>query len=336
MVAVMTGLIDPFGRRIDYVRISVTDRCDLRCTYCMAERQTFLPRAEMLSIAELDRLCSIFVGLGTRRLRLSGGEPLIRKGFMDLVAGVSRHLGYGLDELTLTTNGTRLPGMADDLARHGIRRINVSLDTLDPDAYRRITRGGDLGQVLAGLDAAQAGGLSVKINTVALKSDNADALPDIIAWAHGRGLQISLIETMPLGWIEADRTDQFLPLSEVRSALEAHWTLTPLAHRTGGPARYVQIAETGGTLGFITPLTHGFCETCNRVRLTCTGRLVLCLGKEDGIELRDLLRAHPHDDEPIAAAIRAAITTKPRAHDFNRAALVGSPAVARPMSMTGG
>lgn len=335
MVAAMMGLIDPFGRRIDYVRISVTDRCDLRCTYCMAERQTFLPRAEVLSIAELDRLCSIFVGLGTRRLRLSGGEPLIRKGFIELVARVSRHIGSGLDELTLTTNGTRLEAMADDLARHGIRRINVSLDTLDPDAYRRITRGGNLAQVMAGLDAAQAAGLAVKINTVALKTDNADALPDIIAWAHGRDMQISLIETMPLGWIEADRTDQFLPLSEVRSVLEARWTLTPLAHRTGGPARYVQVAQTGGTLGFITPLTHGFCETCNRVRLTCTGRLVLCLGQEDGIELRDLLRAYPHDDEPIAAAIRAAVTAKPRAHDFNRA-LTGATAVARPMSMTGG
>jgi cyclic pyranopterin phosphate synthase len=330
-------MIDPFGRTIDYVRVSVTDRCDLRCTYCMSERQTFLPRAELLTIEELDRLCSTFVDLGTTRLRLTGGEPLIRKGFMDLVAGLSRHLDSGrLKELTLTTNGTQLERHAEALARYGVRRINVSIDTLDPEAYRRITRGGDLAAVLRGLDAAQAAGIEIKINAVALKADNADDLPDMIAWAHGRGMGMTLIETMPLGEIEADRTDQFLPLSDVRARLEQDWTLTPLAKRTGGPARYFTVEETGGQLGLITPMTHTFCEACNRVRVTCTGTLFLCLGQEDHADLREVLRANPGDDGPLQAAIREAISRKPKGHDFDISKRGAAPAVARPMSMTGG
>ncbi|PZO38577.1 MAG: GTP 3',8-cyclase MoaA [Alphaproteobacteria bacterium] len=337
MSAPTPALTDPFGRVIDYVRVSVTDRCDLRCTYCMAERQTFLPRDELLTIEELDRLCSTFIDLGTRRLRLTGGEPLLRRGFLDLVAGLSRHLDSGrLRELTLTTNGTRLAAHADALARYGVKRINVSIDSLDPDTYRRITRGGDLGAVLNGLEAAQAAGLKVKINTVALKGDNAGALPDMVAWAHARGMEITLIETMPLGQIEADRTDQFLPLSTVRAGLEARWTLVPSSRRTGGPARYVTVEETGGTLGFITPLTHGFCETCNRVRVTCTGTLFLCLGQEDQADLRTVLRANPDDDSPLRDAIREAIARKPGSHDFTLPVRGARPAVPRPMSMTGG
>jgi len=330
----VSPMVDPFGRSIDYVRVSVTDRCDLRCTYCMSERQSFLPRAELLSIEELDRLCSVFVGLGTRRLRLTGGEPLIRKGFIDLVAGLSRHLASGaLDELTLTTNGTHLAEHAQALARHGVRRINVSLDTLDPETYRRITRGGDLSRALEGIAAAGAAGIAVKINTVALRSDNVEDLPEMIGWAHRQGHAITLIETMPLGEIGADRTDQFVSLTDVRRDLEARWSLTPLARRTGGPARYVRVEETGGTLGFITPMTHTFCETCNRVRVTCTGRLYMCLGQDDHADLRTLLRAG--DDRVVTEAIRAAIAHKPQRHDF-RIGTGLAPAVSRPMSMTGG
>ncbi len=330
------ALIDPFGRTIDYVRVSVTDRCDLRCTYCMSERQTFLPRADLLSIEELNRLCSTFVDLGTTRLRLTGGEPLIRKGFMDLVAGLSRHLKGGrLKELTLTTNGTQLARHADALARYGVKRINVSIDSLDPDAYRRITRGGELAGVLEGLEAAQAAGLTVKINTVALKSDNADQLSSMIEWAHARDMEITLIETMPLGLIEADRTDQYLPLSTVRAELERDWTLTPLAKRTGGPARYFTVEQTGGTLGLITPMTHNFCEACNRVRVTCRGQLFLCLGQDDQADLRAVLRASPNDAR-LQTAIREAISRKPKSHDFDISTRGAAPSVARPMSMTGG
>ena len=331
------GLIDPFGRRIDYLRVSVTDRCDLRCVYCMAERQTFLPRKDLLTLEELDRLCAAFIGLGTRRLRLTGGEPLVRKGFMDLVAGLSRHLRSGaLEELTLTTNGTRLAEHAEDLARHGVRRINVSLDTLDPDAYRRITRGGDLTRVMAGMDAAQGARLEIKINTVALKGDNAGELAAMVRWAHGRGMALTLIETMPLGETGVDRTDQYLPLSDVRADFERDWTLTPITRRTAGPARYVRVEETGGVLGFITPMSHRFCEACNRVRVTCTGDLVLCLGREEGAALRPVLRDHPDDDAPLHAAIRAAILGKPEGHDFRIDRPGAAPAVARPMSATGG
>ena len=332
-----TPLIDPFGRTVDYLRVSVTDRCDLRCVYCMSERQTFLPKAQVLTIEELDRLCSAFVALGTRRLRLTGGEPLVRRGFLQLVEDLSRHLRSGaLDELTLTTNGTRLGDFAEDLARLGIRRLNVSLDSLDPEVFRRVTRGGDLAKVLAGIEAAQSAGIKVKINTVALKGDNAAALPSMIEWAHGRGLDLTLIETMPLGEVEEDRTDQYLPLSQVRRELESFWTLTPLSDRTAGPARYARVQETGGRLGFITPLTHNFCESCNRVRLTCTGTLYMCLGQDDSADLRDPLRAHPADDAPLHAAIREALTRKPKGHDFHIERRGEAPAVARTMSTTGG
>lgn len=332
-----TALVDPFGRKIDYVRVSVTDRCDLRCTYCMLERQTFLPRAELLTLDELDRLCSTFIDLGTTRLRLTGGEPLIRKGFMDLVNGLSRHLSSGrLRELTLTTNGSRLAEHAEALASAGVRRVNVSIDTLDPDTYRRITRGGDLSRVLAGLDAAQACGLGLKMNVVVLREDNASDLADIIAWAHDRSIDITLIETMPLGEIEGDRMDQYLSLLDVRSQLERRWTLTPSAMRTSGPARYVTVEDTGGRLGFITPLSHSFCEACNRVRVTCTGQLYLCLGQDDHADLRAPLRDHACDDAALRTAIREAITRKPRGHDFEIARRGAPPAVGRPMSMTGG
>jgi cyclic pyranopterin phosphate synthase len=330
-------LVDPFGRTVDYLRVSVTDRCDLRCVYCMAERQTFLPKAEVLTIEELDRLCSAFVALGTRRLRLTGGEPLVRRGFMQLVESLSRHLRSGaLDELTLTTNGTRLTEFASELARLGVRRLNVSLDSLDPDTFRRITRGGDLAKVMAGIDAALDAGLRLKINTVALKEDNAGDLPAMIEWAHGKGLDLTLIETMPLGEIEEDRTDQYLPLSQVRQTLESFWTLEPLADRTAGPARYAKVAETGGRLGFITPLSHNFCESCNRVRLTCTGTLYMCLGQDDSADLRAPMRAHPGEDGPLHAAIREALTRKPKGHDFRIERRGAAPAVARPMSATGG
>ena len=332
-----TALVDPFGRTVDYLRVSVTDRCDLRCVYCMSEHQSFLPKAEVLSIEELDRLCSAFVELGTRRLRLTGGEPLMRRGFMQLVEDLSRHLRTGaLDELTLTTNGTRLKEFAGDLARLGVRRLNVSLDSLEPEVFRRITRGGDLSKVLAGIDAALEAGLKVKINTVALKADNAAALPMMIEWAHDKGLGITLIETMPVGEVDEDRTDQYLPLSQVRQALESYWSLTPLADRTAGPARYVRVEETGGKLGFITPLTHNFCESCNRVRLTCTGTLFMCLGQDDSADLRAPLREHPGDDTALHLAIREALTRKPKGHDFKIERRGERPAVSRVMSTTGG
>lgn len=331
-----TGLVDPFGRRIDYLRVSVTDRCDLRCVYCMSERQTFLPRSELLTIEELDRLCSTFVRLGTRRLRLSGGEPLVRRGLMELIQGLSRHLETGaLDEITLTTNGTQLARFAPALAKYGVRRINVSIDSLDPDAYRRITRGGDLAQVLEGLEAARAAGLRVRVNIVALKTDNADELMEMIGWIHGQGMDAALIETMPLGEIEADRTDQFLSLEVVRRQMQAVWTLTPVAHRAGGPARYVRVEETGGLVGFITPLSHNFCEACNRVRVTCAGTLFLCLGQADSADLKAVLRASP-DDALLEGAIREALSRKPKGHDFDISRRGATPAVSRPMSMTGG
>ncbi|MCC6982118.1 MAG: GTP 3',8-cyclase MoaA [Bauldia sp.] len=329
------ALIDGFGRRITYVRLSVTDRCDLRCVYCMSEHMSFLPKTELLTLDELDRLATAFVSRGVRKLRLTGGEPLVRRDLLDLVRALSRHLnGGGLDELTLTTNGTQLAKHADALAAAGIRRINVSVDTLDPDAFRATTRGGNLRQVLDGIEAARAAGLAVKINTVALKGTNEDEIEELIAWAHGLGMDLTLIETMPLGDIEPDRTDQFLPLSLVRERLARRWTLTDLATRTGGPARYVRVEETGGRLGFITPLTHNFCESCNRVRVTCTGTLFMCLGQESAVDLRAPLRASA-GDELLNAAIDRAIFLKPKGHDFvidrGRA-----PSVSRHMSMTGG
>ena len=330
-------LVDPFGRRVDYLRLSVTDRCDLRCVYCMPERQIFLPKAEVLTIEELDRLSSAFIGLGVRRLRLTGGEPLVRKGVMELVERLSRHLRRGaLDELTLTTNGTRLAEHAGDLARAGVRRLNVSIDSLDPDRFRRITRGGDLDRVLAGVEAARAAGLKVKINTVALKHDNAADLPAMIAWAHRNGMDLTLIETMPLGEVEQDRTDQYLSLAQVRAELDSFWTLEPLDERTPGPARYVGVRETGGKLGFITPLSHNFCEACNRVRVTCTGRLYMCLGQDDQADLRAPLRTSPSDDAPLIVAIGEAMARKPKGHDFRIERRGAAPALARPMSATGG
>jgi len=332
-------MVDPFARPIDYVRVSVTDRCDLRCIYCMSEHMAFLPRVEVLTIEELDRLCSAFIALGVRKLRLTGGEPLVRKGFMQLVAGLSRHLASGaLKELTLTTNGTRLTEFAADLAAHGVRRINVSLDTLDPDRFARITRGGDLSKVLAGLEAARAASLAVKINTVALRQDNLAEIPELIGWAHGQGFDLTLIETMPMGEVEGDRSDQFVSLDTVRQDLAAVWTLEPVVEaderRGAGPARFVRVAETGRRVGFITPLSHSFCDTCNRVRVTCTGTLHTCLGQDDATDLRTPLRASS-DDGALSAAIRQGVALKPKAHDF-RIAQGSRPTVARHMSTTGG
>ena len=328
------SLRDGLGRTVTYLRVSVTDRCDLRCVYCMAEKMTFLPKAQVLTLEELDRIASVFVGMGTRKLRLTGGEPLVRKGILTLIERLSRHLGAGLDELTLTTNGTRLAAFAGDLARLGVRRVNVSMDTLDPERFRRLTRGGDLAQVIAGVDAAQAAGLEVKINAVALARDNAAEIPALIQWAHRRGCAMTLIETMPMGEIDEDRTDQYLSLAAVRGTLESFWTLRDLPMNTGGPARYVHVAETGGRLGFITPMSHNFCEACNRVRLTCTGTLHTCLGQEDATDLRAVLRAGGSDAD-LALAIRGGVDAKPRGHDFH-IDRGSAPSVSRHMSTTGG
>ncbi len=329
-------LVDPFGRAITYLRVSVTDRCDFRCVYCMAENMSFLPKAEVLTLEEIDRLCSAFVARGVRKLRLTGGEPLVRRGIMTLVTSLSRHLRSGaLDELTLTTNGSQLAKYADGLAAAGIRRINVSLDTLDAEKFRAITRWGALDQVLAGIDAAQTAGLKVKINTVALKGVNDDEFPRLIAWAHGRGMDLTVIEVMPLGEIGEGRLDQYLPLSLVRAQLAGRFTLEDIDYRTGGPARYVRVAETGGRLGFITPLTHNFCESCNRVRVTCTGTLYMCLGQEDAADLRKPLRAS-EGNALLFAAIDEAIARKPKGHDFIIDRRHKRPALARHMSVTGG
>jgi cyclic pyranopterin phosphate synthase len=329
-------LVDPFGRAIAYLRVSVTDRCDFRCVYCMAENMSFLPKAEVLTLEELDRLCSAFVARGVRKLRLTGGEPLVRRGIMTLVTSLSRHLRSGaLDELTLTTNGSQLTKYADALAAAGIRRINVSLDTLDPDKFRAITRWGALDQVMAGIEAARTAGLKIKINAVALKGVNDGEFPRLIEWAHGRGMDLTLIEVMPLGEIGEGRLDQYLPLSVVRAELARRFILEDIDYRTGGPARYVRIAETGGRLGFITPLTHNFCESCNRVRVTCTGTLYMCLGQEDAADLRKPLRASESNDL-LFAAIDEAISRKPRGHDFIIDRRHQRPALSRHMSVTGG
>ena len=329
-------MIDPFGRSIDYLRVSVTDRCDFRCVYCMAENMTFLPKKDLLTLEELDRLCSAFIEKGVRKLRLTGGEPLVRKDVMTLFRSLSRHLDSGrLDELTVTTNGSQLARHAADLAALGVKRINVSLDTLDPGLFRTITRWGDLADVLAGIDAALAAGIHVKINAVALKGVNEAEIEDLIVWAHGKGMDISFIEVMPLGDIEPSRLDQYLPLSIVRARLMDRWTLAESDHRTGGPARYVTVAETGGRIGFITPMTHNFCESCNRVRITCTGTLFMCLGQEDAADLRGPLRASEANDL-LYAAIDSAIARKPKGHDFMIDRRTRRPSVARHMSMTGG
>ncbi len=329
-------MIDPFGRAVNYLRVSVTDRCDFRCVYCMSENMTFLPKRELLTLEELDRLCSAFIDKGVKRLRLTGGEPLVRKNLMSLIKSLSRHLKSGaLEELTMTTNGSQLTRFADQLFDLGMRRINVSVDTIDPDKFKAITRWGSLEKVNAGIDAAIAAGLKVKINAVALKGVNDDEIDEMIRWTHGRGMDLTLIETMPLGEIDEDRTDQYLPLSEVRAQLREKWTLEDIPYKTGGPARYMEIKETGGRIGFITPMSHNFCESCNRVRVTCTGTLYMCLGQEDAADLRAPLRSSPSNG-PLYAAIDEAILRKPKGHDFIIDRDSKAPAVSRHMSVTGG
>ncbi|HSE77948.1 MAG TPA: GTP 3',8-cyclase MoaA [Alphaproteobacteria bacterium] len=329
-------LIDPYQRRISYLRVSVTDRCDFRCVYCMAEDMAFLPKAEILTLEELDRLCSSFVRMGVRKLRLTGGEPLVRRNIMWLFKRLGRHLASGdLAELTVTTNGSQLGRYAGELAEAGVRRINVSLDTLDPAKFTAITRWGRLDQVLSGCEAASAVGLTIKINAVALKGVNEDELEHMVAWCGDKGYDLTIIEVMPMGDIGPDRLDQYLPLSLVRARLAKRWTLEESDYRTGGPARYVTVKETGRKLGFITPLTHNFCESCNRVRLTCTGTLYMCLGQNDDADLRSALRASP-DDALLEAAVREAISRKPKGHDFVIDRRHRGPAVARHMSVTGG
>lgn len=329
-------MIDPFGRTISYLRVSVTDRCDFRCTYCMSEHMTFLPKKDLLTLEELDRLCTAFIEKGVKKLRLTGGEPLVRKNIIHLIGELSRHLQSGaLEELTLTTNGSQLARFAPELAGHGVKRINVSLDTLDPDKFRAITRWGDFNQVMEGIEAAQEAGIKVKLNAVALKGFNDHEIPEMIRWAHGRGMDLTLIETMPMGEIDLDRTDQYLPLSLLRAKLSEEFTLNDIAYKTGGPARYVEIKETGGRVGFITPMTHNFCESCNRVRLTCTGTLYMCLGQEDAADLREPLRAS-EGNELLNNAIDEAIGRKPKGHDFIIDRRHNRPAVSRHMSVTGG
>lgn len=328
-------LIDPFARPITYLRVSVTDRCDFRCTYCMAEHMQFLPKAELLTLEELERLSNAFIDLGVRKLRITGGEPLVRRNIMSFFRVMSERLGQGLDELTLTTNGSQLARFADELADCGVRRINVSLDTLDPDKFAAITRWGRLPQVLDGISAAKAAGLRIKINTVALKGFNEDELFPLIDWCGEQGHDLTFIEVMPMGDMgEEMRLDQYWALSDLRRRLESRFTLTPLAERTGGPARYVRLEETGQKIGFITPLTHNFCESCNRVRVTCTGELFMCLGQEDRADLRTPLRAS-EGDGAVKDAIRAAIARKPKGHDFDYSrGVVGQ--MTRHMSHTGG
>jgi GTP 3',8-cyclase len=333
----MVPLIDPFARAISYLRVSVTDRCDFRCSYCMSENMTFLPKAELLSLEELDRLCSTFIGMGVQKLRITGGEPLVRKGILTFFRAMSRHLASGaLKELTLTTNGSQLTRFADELAALGVRRINVSLDTLDPDKFQQITRWGRLNQVLEGIEAAKSAGLKVKINAVALKGFNESELFPLADWCAAEGHDLTFIEVMPMGEdMTAGRLDQYWPLKDLRARLAQRFTLTDLTERTGGPARYVRVEETGQKIGFITPLTHNFCESCNRVRLTCTGQLYMCLGQEDMADLRAPLRASP-DDEALQAAIRAAIARKPKGHDFDYSRQQVTGQITRHMSHTGG
>lgn len=329
-------MIDPFGRHVTYLRVSVTDRCDFRCVYCMSENMTFLPKKDLLSLEELDRLCSVFVEKGVRKLRLTGGEPLVRKNIIYLFRQLSRHLDSGaLDELTVTTNGSQLERYADDLFSLGVRRVNVSLDTLNERKFKAITRWGNIDKVLTGITAAQKAGLRVKINAVALKDVNEGEIADMISWAHGQGMDFTLIETMPLGEIDENRTDQYLPLSIVRARLMDRWTLEDIPYKTGGPARYVDVKETGGRLGFITPMTHNFCESCNRVRITCTGTLYMCLGQDDAADLRTPLRAS-EGNELLSMGIDEAISRKPKGHDFIIDRRTAKPAVSRHMSVTGG
>ena len=328
-------MIDPFGRAITYLRVSVTDRCDLRCVYCMAEDMSFLPKKDLLTLEELDRLCAAFIRLGTNKIRITGGEPLVRRDVTQLFGSLGRRLGEGLNELTVTTNGTQLTKHAESLAASGVRRINVSLDTLDPVLFGQITRWGKIEQVLDGIFAAKAAGLAIKINAVAMKGVNEDQFDGMLAWCGEHGFDLCLIETMPMGDISEDRTDQYLPLSIVRSRLRKTWTLAETDYRTGGPARYFDVQETGRRVGFITPMTHNFCESCNRVRLTCTGTLFMCLGQDDAADFRPVLRSGASDDA-LEDAIRAAIARKPKGHDFIIDRRHDRPSVARHMSVTGG
>ena len=326
-------LIDRFGREIRYLRLSVTDRCDLRCVYCMAERPDFLPRSELLTLEELSAIGRHFIARGVTKIRITGGEPLVRRDVIDLIEALGQHVGEGLDELTLTTNATQLAPHAERLARAGVRRINVSLDSLDANRYTRLTRGGKLETCLSGIAAARDAGIAIKINAVALKGENEAELPDLIAWAHGQGFDVTLIEVMPLGEVGQDRADQFLPLSAVRDDLATRWTLTDLADRTGGPSRYVRVEETGGRLGFITPLTSNFCAGCNRVRLTCTGELYTCLGHEGAIDLKSAFRQS--GPAGLEACLEAAMATKPERHNFD-VTRGAAPSVSRNMARTGG
>jgi cyclic pyranopterin phosphate synthase len=338
IVTAPAPLIDPFARAITYLRVSVTDRCDFRCVYCMSENMTFLPRRELLTLEELDRLCSAFVHLGVRKLRITGGEPLVRRDILTFFRAMSRHLDTGaLDEVTLTTNGSQLERFADDLAAAGVRRVNVSLDTLDEARFARVTRWGRLPQVLRGIDAAQAAGLHVKINTVALKGFNEDELLTLVEWCGGRGMDLTFIEVMPMGDLGGeDRVGQFWSVADLQARLAERFTVVDVPDRTGGPARYVRLKETGQRIGLITPLTHNFCESCNRVRLTCTGDLFMCLGQEDMADLRTPLRTDPHDDAPLVAAIRAAIAGKPKGHAFDYSRRRADGTISRHMSHTGG
>jgi len=336
MSSPISPILDPFGRPITYLRVSVTDRCDFRCVYCMAEDMTFLPKAELMTLEETETLCRRFMAVGTRNIRLTGGEPLVRRNIISLIRNLGAEVKKGnLDELTITTNGSQLYKMADMLYDAGVRRLNVSVDTLDPDKFREITRWGDLAQVLNGIKAAQAAGLKIKLNTVALKGTNEDELADMLAWCGDHGIDMTIIEVMPMGDIGGeDRLDQYLPLSMVRAQLSRRFTLQEIPYRTGGPARYVRIAETGQKLGFITPLTHNFCESCNRVRLTCTGMLYMCLGQDDSANLRDAMREG--GTKALDAAIAEAIGRKPKGHDFIIDRDHNAPAVSRHMSVTGG
>jgi cyclic pyranopterin phosphate synthase len=329
-------MIDPFGRSISYLRVSVTDRCDLRCVYCMSEDMTFLPKKDLLTLEELDRVCSAFVGLGVKKLRITGGEPLVRKNVMSLFDSLGRHLKTGaLQELSLTTNGTQLAQYAHQLKAAGVQRINVSLDSLDPARFKSITRWGNHAEVMNGLHAAKDAGLKVKINTVALRDVNEDEFDELVSWTGANGFDLVFIETMPMGEVGTERTDQYLPLSIVRARLAQRWTLNNIPDNTGGPARYTRVAETGGRVGFITPMTHNFCESCNRVRLTCTGQLYMCLGQDDVADLRAPLRMS-ESDAPLIAAIHEAIGRKPQGHDFIIDRRHNKPAVSRHMSVTGG
>jgi len=330
------ALVDPFGRAVRYLRVSVTDRCDLRCVYCMSEDMTFLPKKDLLTLEELDRVCSAFVDQGVRKLRITGGEPLVRRDVITLFESLGRHLKTGaLEELTLTTNGTRLAEFAERLKAAGVKRVNVSLDSHNPERFKQITRWGDYAKVMDGIRAAKAAGLKIKINTVAMRGVNEDELADMVAWCGAEGHDLVFIETMPMGDISGDRTAQFLPLSMVRANLAERFTLEPIPDTTGGPARYTRCTETGGRVGFITPMTHNFCESCNRVRLTCTGTLYMCLGQEDAADLRTPMRAS-EGNELLTAAIQTAIARKPKGHDFFIDRRHKTPAVKRNMSVTGG